>query len=383
MRFTPLAASIALAVLVGCSTAQEETPTSVSTPSPEPTIAASETATTQATTAANVTQMPAFESLNEAWTRIRPGDPTVCALGSEYSFWARQGASDHLMIYFEGGGGCWDAESCALSSGLYVPDVGRSATDFQIGQGIFDLDNPDNPFKDYDMVFIPVCTGDLHMGSYTRTYTDADNNELTIEHQGFTNASTVLNWVYGSIPDPESLLVAGCSAGSTGAVGHTPYIVEQYPNVPTYQIGDSLGYIFQTYLDVETKQNTLSNLAGWIPAFETMTVDELTLAQIYASEASYYPNVRFAQFNYQADDVQSAFYEALGADPANWYADLIASLDEIHGAAPNFYSYTAEGRQHCILPLREFYSTEIDGVRFRDWAAAYASGGEVPVRIAP
>ena len=35
----------------------------------------------------------------------------------------------------------------------------------QQGDGIFNLEHPDNPFAAYDMVVIPYCTGDVHLGT--------------------------------------------------------------------------------------------------------------------------------------------------------------------------------------------------------------------------
>jgi hypothetical protein len=323
-----------------------------------------------------------FSSVGSAWKRFYPTDPLACAHDTQYSFWARQGASDNLLIFFGGGGGCWNAETCQRGSELYTAEV-TTANSPQAQGGIFDLSNPENPFIDYDMVYIPVCTGDLHMGMYTRTYTGTDGSSVTIQHIGFLNASTVLTWVYAGVPNPTSVLVTGCSAGSAGSLVHAPYIMAHYPNVPVNQLGDSLGFVFQTYLDQETKQRTLENLADWIPSLATMTPDGLTLAQIYIAEANHYPQHRFAQINFNADQVQQGFYQALGGVSAQWFGDLNASLSAIHTSAPNFYSYTAAGSQHCILPRPEFYTIEINGLRFRNWAAAYASGGEIATRISP
>src|SRR5687767_9714349 len=60
-----------------------------------------------ATLSPELASQPSFDSLGSGWERIFPGAPTICAHGGEYAFWARQGASDNLLVYFEGGGGCW------------------------------------------------------------------------------------------------------------------------------------------------------------------------------------------------------------------------------------------------------------------------------------
>jgi hypothetical protein len=44
------------------------------------------------------------------------------------------------------------------------------------------------------------------------------------------------------------------------------------------------------------------------------------------------------------------------------------SIDQLNRVS-NFRSYVADGAEHTILPFDRFYTTQIDGVRFRDWFA--------------
>ena len=57
--------------------------------------------------------------------------------------------------------------------------------------GIFDFARADNPFADYCFIYVPLCTGDVHLGDATREYSP----ELTVEHNGFVNGTTTLNYV--------------------------------------------------------------------------------------------------------------------------------------------------------------------------------------------
>jgi hypothetical protein len=45
------------------------------------------------------------------------------------------------------------------------------------------------------------------------------------------------------------------------------------------------------------------------------------------------------------------------------------SLDKLNQES-NFRSYVAAGAEHTILPFDRFYTTQINGVRFRDWFAS-------------
>jgi hypothetical protein len=65
------------------------------------------------------------------------------------------------------------------------------------GNGIFDQTREDNPFKDWGFVYIPYCTGDLHMGANDATY-----GNVPIKHRGFVNFQAVLKYLEDNIDRP-------------------------------------------------------------------------------------------------------------------------------------------------------------------------------------
>src|SRR5215207_1737695 len=152
-----------------------------------------------------------------AWQRIELGGAALCAHGTPYAFWIHEGTTDDLLVYFQGGGGCWNADTCretaAEFNGFYDSRITANDAPSNLS-GIFDLDRPENPFHDYNIVYIPVCTGDVHWGDNVHTYTDPEEGDVTINFKGYVNASAALNWAYEHFPQPESVFVSGCSAGS-------------------------------------------------------------------------------------------------------------------------------------------------------------------------
>jgi hypothetical protein len=242
-------------------------------------------------------------------------------------------------------------------------------------EGIFDLANPENPLRDYDMVYVTYCTGDVYLGSRETTYTGR-NGDVTIRHNGYTNAQAALAWAFETFPAPESVAVMGCSAGGLGSIIHAPTIIEQYDGVPVVQLSDaSGGYSGRAAGQVDT-WGTLDVLPEGIPALDGLTASELTFDLLYASVVGAYPEVQFAQCNTAKDSVQSLFLGLTGAGIT--YADgLAANLDDITAANPNFRSYTAWGADHCLTDVTEFYKVQVNGVRIRDWVAALVSGENV------
>ncbi len=325
---------------------------------------------------------PALEDLSSGWNRIEPGGDTACAHGTPYAFWVRRGRVNKLLVYLQGGGGCWDADTCRATNvefnGFYDSAVTEGDNPARRYGGILNLDDPENPFRDYHIVYAPVCTGDVHWGDNVHTYTD-DSGEVTINFKGFVNTGAALNWAYANIPNPESVFVTGCSAGSVGSIVHAPYIIEHYPGVPVVQFGDSLSFIFGRPVDLQTDWHVHDNFPQWIPELVEMAPLDWTMAKYYTAIARYYPDYVFSQFNTARDEVQVFYtFPDGGGDGSDWEPLLEEHLLAIHSAVPNYRSFTAGGDLHCVLPRGEFYTYAIDGVRLVDWVRDLANGEPVP-----
>ena len=323
--------------------------------------------------------IPLLPALAAGWTKIEPGGATTCSRDTPYAFWVHPGTVNRLLVNFEGGGGCWNAATCRPGSTFFDDSV----TDYDnpaYAEGIFDLANPANPFKDYYIVHIPYCTGDVHWGNNVYTYTDSVG-AVTIHHKGFVNDSAVLDWVYAHFAAPESIFVTGCSAGSIGSILFAPYLIHHYPQARVAQLGDSEAYVFHRPVDLQSEWRAHDNFPAWIPGLRDIAPGQFTMAQFYATVAQFYPDYIFSQYNTAHDAVQQRYFYALAAAtpvPLTWEEALEASLREIQAQAPNFRSYVAGGDDHCITPRAEFYTRQVAGRLFRDWVADLTAGNDVP-----
>ena len=340
----------------------------VSTPSP----------TQAAATPSAHEVIPGVPQLASGWTKIEPGGETMCARGTPYAFWVRPGMVNKVLLFFEGGGGCWNAETCREGSTFFDDDVNEGDAPISRG-GVLDFSNADNPFSDYYMVYIPVCTGDVHMGSNVMTYKDTDGTEITIHHKGFINSSAAVEWAYEHFSGPQSIFVTGCSAGSVGSITFAPYVIKHYPGAQVTQLGDSLAFVFDHALDLQTEWKAHDNFPPWIPAMKDLGPGKFTTAGFYSATANFYPDHIFAEYNSAHDFVQQRYYFAAARTPTPGpFEDALqASLAQIHERAPNFRSYAAAGAEHCITPRPDFYTLETNGIRFRDWVADLADGKRV------
>ncbi len=290
------------------------------------------------------------------WTPVTPGGDAVCARGTPYSFFVRSGDPQKLLIYFEGGGACWNDATCAPNSGLFdeVVEGGEAAV---YHEGIFDASNPDNPLAGYSIVFVMYCTGDYHLGTQA-----VDYDSGTVQHKGSIDATAALDWTFANYPRPSSVVVAGCSAGAIGSIYYAPTIARRYRSAHLTQLGDAgVGVINSTWggFDVWGVRNRRAAPNQFV-------------SSLYASAARSYPRDRFAEYTTHDDNTQTNYYVMMGAETA-WHLAMQDSLNSL-GRYANFASYVAPGGEHCITPTPRFYSEVVNGVRFRDWFAALVDG---------
>jgi hypothetical protein len=298
-----------------------------------------------------------------------------------YQFWARRGTENRLVVFFDGGGACWDDVTCAVpmlargggrSEGFYKAELLPTDDPRRMG-GLFDLDNPRNPVRNWSFVFVPYCTGDVHSGSNNATYHDPDTGSpYTIRHRGADNFRVVLEWMRANFAAPEQILVAGSSAGAYGASTHYARIRDVFPAGQAAMLGDAGQGV--TTPDFLERRN--GNWRYQLPASVFGPNAQLTSDDdIVGTLAAHYPNDRFAQYTTAHDRTQAGFYALMGAQNAcsAWSEKMERDLARRQSAA-NFRSYLAAGSSHTILRSSLFYSEESGGAPFADWTAALLNG---------
>jgi len=318
---------------------------------------------------------PGTPTLPAGWTKIEPGGDTICATGAPYAFFVHPGTVNRLVVYFEGrgdspdDGGCWDDMTCSAAGVAYDDTVDETDNPGNNPLGMFDLDNPDNPFKDWFQIFVPLCTADLHWGNATTAY-HWGGEDFAINHSGFVNVSAVLDWIQTGFSEPEKFFVAGCCAGAYGAVYGAAHLHALYPDVPLYQLSDAgAGMTTDDFFQKSSQSwGTAATIPDWIPALQ-VPVTELTMADTYIALANYYASDRWAQYNTAHDEHQTFVYAYIGGT-GDWGQLMLASIDEIQDATTNFEAYTPPGKLHCITPVDVFYTREVNGVKFTDWLDA-------------
>jgi pimeloyl-ACP methyl ester carboxylesterase len=306
-------------------------------------------------------------ALDPSWRRIEPGGATRCARGGRYAFWLRRADPTRLLIFFQGGGGCFSQETCRPGSAWFDDRVDALDDPAQSG-GILDFANAENPFREYSVLYIPSCTGDVHTGSRIVRY-----GSLRVQQKGFLNARAALWRAFREFPHPGTVFVTGCSAGSVGSAFHADAIIRRYPDARVTQLGDSLAFVFHRPISLDD-WGTHEHFPAWFRP--THPRSRWTMVEFLRSLARAHQKQTFARFNHAADQVQEAFYRAVGGSPDDFPRRLRQAERELK-RLPNYRSFLACGTNHCAFQSGEFYSLRVGGVRLRDWVADLARGRDV------
>jgi Pectinacetylesterase len=327
--------------------------------------------------------MGADGKMHEATCSGLPGtDPS-------FSFWAKKGSSKNLMVFFEGGGACWDNFSCSFP---LVPNVPAGVPQFFVPalspatnpanfEGLFKSTQRGNPVRDWSIVYIPYCTGDLHTGSATKTYQNGGNpflpvQSFAIQHRGFDNFMVVLDWMKKNLDKPKTLLVTGVSAGGYGATANFPWIARTYPHAKLNVLADgSQGVTSKSFDSGPLGRNSWNpQLAPWVFGNNPSNIPGPELLRVAAKS---YPKARLAQFTTALDEVQITFYGYIKAaygpagscpNPAiDWYQQMSQTIVSYGQTLPNYRYYVAGGSYHTIISSPGLYTEGSAGVSFQDW----------------
>ncbi|HKJ24603.1 MAG TPA: hypothetical protein VKB65_07260 [Myxococcota bacterium] len=333
-----------------------------------------------------------------AWERIEiPG--TQCSDGSQYKFFVYDSpSSNNLLVMFEGGGACWDYPSCSGQTGILgaanpngIPD--DYIYDFKATYVSPLVNGADpgipgrakNPIatQGYDVVYMPYCTGDVHVGNNVTTYYDptGQNPPLVFRHMGFHNTREALDYLHGRFPNIDKLLVTGFSAGGVAtAAGYYEARRVLQPNQgfllndsgPAFPAPD-MSYNSRPLHETITEAWDVTSLYAELPA----SFDPGDFGSLTDMVATEYPNDQLAYTGYSSDYNFSRFsYERFypGIDQAGilqkWREDQANLVDEMDDH-PNFSWHIPWHRpindSHCSSIITFIGSHACKSIRKKKW----------------
>jgi hypothetical protein len=307
-----------------------------------------------------------------AWEKIVPGGDCMCADGSQFAFWVRDADPTKVVFWLDGGGACWDATTCAFTGGdTYSWNVSpEDAPTFE--NGIFDLADAANPLADYTFVYVPYCTGDVHLGDQRREYSP----ELTVEHRGFVNGTTAMAFLTEHYPNANQIVVIGESAGSLAAPVYAGLVSDALPDARITAFGDSSG-AYPDDPDINARIGAQWGSFGTMPDWDVnggLTARDWGIRRFWIQAGLHDSDIVMARFDHAFDAKQAARLSMLNVSFSSVIASIDANEAAIEAAGVVQHSYTAPGTDHGILARDGFYTLSVDGITLVEWVEALIAG---------
>jgi hypothetical protein len=311
-----------------------------------------------------------------------------CMQGDQYRYFAKRGSVNKLVMYYMGGGACWDNLTCGgteLTGAICSTSPPDDLNGF--AGGFADLTNPNNPFRDWHIVFVSYCTCDIHFGDATQDYGD-----VTVQHKGYHNAKVAEKWAREHFLNPEEVFVTGSSAGAYGAWFNGPLLHEVWPASQIHVLADAgNGVITTEFLENEFSNWDFDDNLPDIPGVREAITEGGGLPAYTEAVAEWAPGTNWAHYSTMFDGGgggQTGFYNVMLTDSPlgalSWWnascafgdTALSQSVGTFAAVPDNYRYYFGTGSRHTMFGNDKVYSDTTGGVpTVVDWVNAMLASG--------
>jgi Pectinacetylesterase len=330
---------------------------------------------------------------DQQWTWV-PIPGAVCRDGSATGIGVRlNSASKKVYVYLEGGGACFNDATCAISLGSF----GEAAFEAWAGTvgltGVFDTTQNVNPVQDWNAVYVPYCSGDVHAGAVTGADVPGAGSPQNQDFVGYQNMGLYLQRIVPTFADATTVLLTGISAGGFGAALNYDRVASAFCPQPVMLLDDSGPPMSDTYLApcLQKQWRGLWNLAATLPSSCADCTEPSGggIVNYVTYLANRWPNSNLGLISSTHDAVISTFY-GFGADDCTASVPLApetyeAGLDDLRAnylsTSGHWGSYFIDSITHTWLLGPGFYTTSVNGVPLTQWVEDLLAGA--PGNIGP
>ena len=325
------------------------------------------------------------------WTWV-PVEESTCRDGSATGYGVRlQPGATELAIFLEEGYSCLDELTCKINPDSFDEDDFRRWRLRWGSDNFFSTRDSQNPVRDWNMIYIPYCTGDVHGG--TRRNVDELPGDLPIQQfVGYENISLYLEEIAPYFDNNiERVLLTGTSAGGFGAVINYVQVAEAFDPIPITLVSDSGPLLPNDEALAPCLQKRVIDLFGLsesLPSeFVANFIDEDGdgLSNIYTYLAQEYPEANFGLLSTDADAVIRFFYGLDDEDeecstkrllaPARAYRKGLLTLrNEELVPTGQWATFYQDSSRHRYLRYDRYTEEEVDGVTPQLWLSEFLDG---------
>ncbi len=318
------------------------------------------------------------EQLADGWVRhtFDPagGNGPICIAGTPFRVFTKRQNPAKLMIFFQGGGACWqDFYFCNVLADMNPPPLagphsGIWVDSFDTGSGVIP-----NPVGNWSIVYVPYCDGSVFTG---------DNQVLDPLfpfapfrlHRGLRNASAALDLARATFPNAGRVLLAGSSAGGVGVAGFVPFVTRfLYGNNVKLTVFNDAGPVAINLAEVAAIQ---ARAADWqfgqfYPASCATCSDLGQSTEIIRWRLDNDSTIREAFYSTDGDATDRFFLNV--PTQAAYRALILTEHGALNAAHPDRYkSFIRSGdAEHTALQRPTFYLGTANGVPLDEWTGDF------------
>ena len=296
-------------------------------------------------------------------------------------------ASTKVMIFLEGGGACFNSTTCGSNPQTYGSPQFAGFPGAEGAAGIFSRTDNANAVKDWNMVYVPYCTGDVHGGSATDASVDGVIG--TQQFVGYNNMTLDLERIVPTFTGTTQVLLTGQSAGGFGAALNYVQTARAFGSTPVTLLDDSGPLLANPTLAacLETQMLDLWGMSKTVIADcgPDCSTPADALSQYWVHLPKTYPNVPFTFLDSVADGTITGFF-GFGAENCTTYTKVTGAAYEAGlldmrskvATDSNAGLFLFAGTEHTSLVAA--YTTRTapapDGgtVKLEDWVSAVVGG---------
>jgi len=320
-----------------------------------------------------------------------------CIDGGPYAYFVKRGTENKVLYYFQGGGACWEQLTCGIPVCADSVDQSDNPANFMGGFG--DISNPDNPFRNWNIVFVSYCSCDIHFGDAAQDYDNVNpSNPLHVEHRGFQNSKIVEKFAREHFVNPDVVFVTGSSAGAYGAWFNAPNLQLAWPGSRFHVLADAGNGVITPEFRQEFFPNWdfEKNVPDEFPELQGLFDGQSGIPEYTEVVTSLFPDTTWSHYTSAFDGGsggQTGFYNLMlnDNDPIaalTWWDGSCAfnaqmrtqamdTYDAIHMTpADNYRYYIGTGSRHTMWGSNKVYTDTTGGVpTIVDWVNAQMASG--------
>ena len=331
------------------------------------------------------------------WYRV-PLERGLSGDGSEYYIYVKLADPAKLCIFFSGGGVAWNEYTAArpvtggkVASGepnFYWNNLRPFTELMNINVGITEIESDKNPFRDWSFVVITYATGDFHVGNNDYPYKAEDGSDNVLHFHGYVNFLESMKVAKELFPKPDTILIAGNSAGAFAVPALSGEIVEDYyPAARNVTLLSDSGQLLYKNWRKTARTIWQAKESFW----KVLHTDNITLDWYRNLYAKYGERLRYLYSSFVRDYLLSAYYNDIvnkkyetDADVQKVYFDQLREMvSQLKDITPHFGMFLNEWKIPIITmggtvhtSVREHYFTVFtqNGISMAKWLSDACEG---------